>query len=1212
MPAEELESVLSKSDSTTLHERLSKFVSNNESFTADNLAAVAGQYLHAFCDHQRSATDRRWIGLALRKIIEGNPQFADEVNKGVQDVSQVGQVLLHRSEAEETRIVAGIVIREALKCGVKFASCWESDKIPNSIPHFPQDDGETWMQEFQKFLDCFDDLKMVHPNTDPAILYPIAIVARDGYKWRDSDNIIPVVLIQNGMLTVIIPDQRMRNINFVDVPLTHIDDAKLRKSSLHNSQALETDQEPWDLALTLKPGKWTYRVNVNLHWGAELTIIFKSLQDAEEAKVCIWETKNKSSRPRMSSSKGMITIPSLNGTNERAPVDKQKPGETSAQASKENHRANSVEPLINFSSDVLTTTRQEENNIESPEDQQRARMDAAPRSDLGQNSASLDGAESSAGESKTSLDNCGLSAASASRVNARLPSAPAAKGLNPQSSAPALARSKDKGTMNSAVHSETPQSRGGANRVGYKQSVTRNAFSQPHAASRPVHAGEGRSSGLRKPSKALKRRADPASEDAMEDVWAIPNDTRSSIMRRQRRTVVQKVDYNETSSESSEDHSSVSDYMEPISKKRQRLSTNSAPKQRLKSPRHVKVPVTKRKTDVKRTGNTKLQQSISPDKHGIISSLVSSARPSRKIEHTRTAGGAVQPGDGHERSQSPTMERAETETPPTRNSRVVSSEAHILHALADGELAVDEGVHAPSPARSGGTKQAPGIINETRHETILESTTPVVSAPQGTSRTKHPRKRPASTPGPSTPPAKRTRYDQYTIDGFVVEPDTVTQHPTTMAPPRRVRDPPSPCVEATQSRRSSADLRTQTGHSKTNDSTEGFVEEPEVILPLPTPSRQLGVPTSGVSVNNDHTPQHQLVEYEHVFGSADVEILSSNSKPLPGHPEAESAAISGHANVLEIDLEMEMGEYETAKSNPFLQGVPSRKVASFVRRLTEDSFETNDVDASPSLSRARALSKLGRDDPPTNFTATVTNTQPVPELQTTVKVTRVNEHTNNAYVKKPDSPKHAEVTVNAKYTTPVQKRTGTAPRKAVVAAPQLPPHPVLDADEDMDADQTLVADAEDLPPLRKASPVNFRSSPPTAHLASSNHSSTSAGSTPPSERASSMPTEDTEDAEWEASLQPHQRALGDQLLRISKRVLRHVVDHETAVDDIANVFASDGEHLLDEFVQRHSGEYEMLEKGVQARKAGMRNELLGVAKNVAGEMQRYKGGGRGV
>jgi hypothetical protein len=367
-------------------------------------------------------------------------------------------------------------------------------------------------------------------------------------------------------------------------------------------------------------------------------------------------------------------------------------------------------------------------------------------------------------------------------------------------------------------------------------------------------------------------------------------------------------------------------------------------------------------------------------------------------------------------------------------------------------------------------------------------------------------------------------------------------------------------------------------------------------------------------LNKGHTPQHQLVEHEHVFGLANVEILSSNSKPLPGHPVAESVAISGHADRMEVDIEMEMGEYETAKSNPFLQRFPSQKAASFVRRLTGDSQEANDVDTSPSLSRAKPLERSRRDRPSTHLAAAVTSAQPTVNPKALAKVHQVNEHSKDSYPKRTSSPKRVTKFVDAGYTTPIQKRGSAAPRKAVEAAVQSHPHPVLDADidVDVDGDQTLVADADDFPPLPKPSPVNFRSSPPVAHLTSSNHSSTSADSTPPSERASSIPTEDVEDAEWEESLQPHQRALGDQLHRISKRVLRHIVDHETAVDDIAVMYAEDGEHLLNKYVERHSGEYEKLEKGVEKKKAEMRNELLGVAKNIAKERQRYKSAGRGV
>jgi hypothetical protein len=156
------------------------------------------------------------------------------------------------------------------------------------------------------------------------------------------------------MLTIITPDQGMQDVGFLDIPLSHIEHTKVHKSSLHNSQAIETDREPWDLVLTFRPDKWTYRVNVMEHSGAELTILFRSSRDAEEANNCIWETKNKSSRPRMSSSKGVITIPSLNGTSERTSVGTQKfhrASESSAQAPK---RESSSDALVKTTSTSVT------------------------------------------------------------------------------------------------------------------------------------------------------------------------------------------------------------------------------------------------------------------------------------------------------------------------------------------------------------------------------------------------------------------------------------------------------------------------------------------------------------------------------------------------------------------------------------------------------------------------------------------------------------------------------------------------------------------------------------------------------------------------------------------------------------------------------------------------------------------------------------------
>jgi hypothetical protein len=70
----------------------------------------------------------------------------------------------------------------------------------------------------------------------------------------------------------------------------------------------------------------------------------------------------------------------------------------------------------------------------------------------------------------------------------------------------------------------------------------------------------------------------------------------------------------------------------------------------------------------------------------------------------------------------------------------------------------------------------------------------------------------------------------------------------------------------------------------------------------------------------------------------DIEILSSNSKPIPASPNAESTAISGHANCEDLAREERKGDIHTfnTENDPFRQRRDSQKITSFTRRLTGD------------------------------------------------------------------------------------------------------------------------------------------------------------------------------------------------------------------------------------------------------------------------------------
>lgn len=431
-------------------------------------------------------------------------------------------------------------------------------------------------------------------------------------------------------------------------------------------------------------------------------------------------------------------------------------------------------------------------------------------------------------------------------------------------------------------------------------------------------------------------------------------------------------------------------------------------------------------------------------------------------------------------------------------------------------------------------------------------------------------------------------------------------------------------------------------------------------------------------------------------GAANTEILSSNSKPTPASPNADSTAISGHADRDEIDFEKLTAEIQTARLDPFKQRREGGKATSFIRRLTGDRSLGEGVDEVNKLSHSnppdvgehidsdavllpvKAASKPlpqpwsngdRRKSPHLNVSAPQfmagkaalrTDTEETQgetiDLQAGLAVFQARMPTKEASARSTMA-----VTVETKYSQmngddvvqtqqtskrkaieiddshdalrkrrplsdgqrPNRERSSAAPEKAasayedeaatvqddsILSAPQQAiddtqtPHPA-EAQDHLTGDETLVGeDSEEHLPTYKVSPVNFRSSPPIPGTPSSSHSSTSAGPEP--SPRSPISTSEAEEEEWEATLQPHQRALHDLLMRASKRALRHVVDNETAVTDIADVYANDGEHLVNEILQRQDGESKDMWEGMGSKKAVLKKEMTSSLRALTKERQR--------
>ena len=89
--------------------------------------------------------------------------------------------------------------------------------------------------------------------------------------------------------------------------------------------------------------------------------------------------------------------------------------------------------------------------------------------------------------------------------------------------------------------------------------------------------------------------------------------------------------------------------------------------------------------------------------------------------------------------------------------------------------------------------------------------------------------------------------------------------------------------------------------------------------------------------------------------------------------------------------------------------------------------------------------------------------------------------------------------------------------------------------------------------------------------------------------------------DWEACLENHQRPINEQLIRVSRHLMRHIVDAETAVDDIAKTYLEDGEHLISNLVQKNREQFAHAHNSIQTKKQNMRTEFEQLAKEMADE-----------
>jgi len=1014
---------LPDNDASNLH--LYKLVSARD-FSSSSLSSVAQDYLSSFCDPGLSMIRRRWIGIALAGMLE-MPAVATHIGASTKRLRNLAAIILSETEQEQIKIIAGIIIRQALEQEIEYSRFWSTGKVGHSEPNFPLEADAEWMQKFQGFLDIVSDLALARPTSEPSVMYLVSLFATDGFKWRESSAAFPIAIIEAGVLTIIAPDEHLKDCQFVDIPVEHILNTRSEPSKLHNSQAQRTEHEPWDLVMTLTSEPWSYRLNSTQRIATDLSLMFKDSGDAVEWESCI-KAHQKEREPRSRVSRNL-------------PID----------ASSPSIRQSNARRSLRSGSQTLRKERITSKKL--------------------------------------------------------TPDSSDATALQLQSQHPSSTSKRTYG-------------KGKLPRVS--QATKRNIFKK-----------------LNSEDEALdmliesKKNAHTTSSDATSVASSPRRKSRSSKAVSDKGPAKTKTkartSHNKDEADDDEDF----------------IPTQTRPKKR---------------TNPKRKATPDPMADANPRKR-------SRKEPSKGTKSTVTGV----------KQQAKTLPLAKPSKPP---SSVPSSR----HTLIGGLLGL----------------QRPAKVSESPFKK------PTLPA------------RVAQTPSTPTKPSRKPV-------GVPVRPQTP--------------------VEA---RRCSGD-----------DALHYMASSPPV--------------TDEVEEGDEW--HHSIV--------VEAAMLSSNSKPTPASPNAESTAISGHADREEIASEKKTGDWQTAKSDPFGRRSAGKKATSFIRRLTGEDSSKDDTapemdvsnqqpllvagsgmtEAVPSITASRSpLQKTpwggkepaltegdtnkahpnpkvaspyagtgdhptqesrdqggvqqenhtkrhdehaGTQSKPTALSKEKTMTPKIPEdaagNETTASTLLLNQQFIDTM--QPIVQAGQEATESTRNLLEETQQTMDQPQQLTEGIQQLNDDgPIEQAYHE---DDTLIGGGEDNQEADNdffdASPIHLQSSPP--HLgSSSSHSSTSAVREPLTDPP--LPTSQAEEMDWEASLQPHQRDLHELMIRTSKRVMQHIVGNETSVDDIAEMYAQDGEHVLSTLIKRHDTDYEDVFQGMESTKGKLRKELQRAAKQMAKDRER--------
>ncbi|KAL6706873.1 hypothetical protein ACN47E_005016 [Coniothyrium glycines] len=1063
MTAQAFEAILAEPDGEANRARLHALIAAQD-YSGDTLPAVAAQYLLAFCDTTSLFHRRRWFGIAIAGMLRASDAVRQHLTQPPTPLQGLGAVVLRGEEREDIKIVAGIVIRQALECGINYGSFWTTSKIQDSAPNFPKNLGRDWMQQYQEYLDTLDGLALADTATDSSVTSCVSVVTSDGSLWpREHDGNL-LAILQTGLLTVLVLDFQLQDVQFVDVCLKDIRNLRIFPSETVDSQIKVRSCRPWDLAMSLCAGRESYRINMSGRTATSFTMTFREQSDAKEWQRYIREAQNEEG--------GVKSVLDRSSMSPELSVVAQ---EGDCSQSTRRRRL----PWPNQNENVLD---------ESTTDKDVQQHKAKPQS-----------------------------------WSKRPKSKETVKKLNTDQERDLSVADSDDGLLDHSIRSKDLDL--------YHSPSKRDTFSKGK---------------LSQVSQSVKRKN-----------------------FKQMRTEMDDPDYSD-------------DNMQGTASKKQKQRTgvtNTRPSaSRTSRPTKLKAGSCTKLSDIRKSKGSADDEDdyIVPGKPG--------ARKAN-IRHRN-----LQPNT--EVRSSTATKKAQTK----QNDASIGEKEKLL----------------PNAANTMLHRTRRGLAESRNTLQLHGNNSPVL---------------PLEHPAPHTliknPMVSLVPNDEQKSPFRKPEAQTQSQQPPlTPTGPRR-------------SANTVAHVLSKTPASNINRTTEHVGDFIGSSPPL---------------MYSSFAPQRE-------HWGRDAEILSSNSKPIPASPTADSTAISGLAALEDMDVEKQKGDWQTAQSDPFGFQRTYSKPTALLRRFTGDgdgkssscteTTKSTNVPADKERGCTVDITANGSHSLPRPMlrhkVQTVMDTHSVhddvsdsqrtsaSELQlTTATNERGPKHGQNANIQSSSAAQRASA-VSSTVSAPTSLSVSAMGKANEHTAPQIATqlttedsnlpmklalidknHASKKMEEhdnaNLDEDATLVDQANNTPTYEgsSASVLHFLSFPsgnPHDGHSSSSHSSSSDGPDPQTPGGTLPPSSEAEEMEWEATLEPHQRSLHDLLMRTSKQVVRHIVDNETAVSDIADIFERDAEHVVEAFLNDHNGTYELKFEQMNKQRDHLKKELENTKKRM---MHKHK------